>query len=413
MSDTPCLARPSATVTLKAEKAARAGHPWVYGEEITALDGTPENGGLVDVYSQKHRYLGTGFYNDHSKIRVRIVSRNKTDRIDDAFWTRRVRYALDYRKTVMGADYGACRLIFGEADSFPGLTVDRFENVLSVQCLSLGMEMRKDVILTALVNELRRDGAVIDAVYERNDVAIRKLEGMEEYCGYWMGEGLGLSEIPEGRTSITENGILYNVDFAGGQKTGFFLDQKYNRLAAARLAPGKKVLDCFTYTGTFGLNAAYAGAAHVTSVDISQAAIDAAKEHARINGLTDRMSFVCADVFDYLTELYDKGCRDFDYIILDPPAFTKSSSTVKNAQRGYKEINVKAMRLLPRGGYLATCSCSHFMTDSLFCHMLHDAAADAGVALRQIEARQQAPDHPILWNVPETDYLKFYLFQIV
>ena len=407
------ITRASVTVTLKAEKSARGGHPWIYGEEITAVDGTPENGGLVDVYTSKHRYLGTGFYNDHSKIRVRIISRNKTDRIDDAFWERRVRYALDYRRTVMGADFDTCRLIFGEADAFPGLTVDRFDNVLSVQCLSLGTEMRKNTILSALVRELRAGGAKIDAVYERNDVAIRDLEGLEQYTGYWMGESLDLCEIPDGKTEITENGIRYSVDFAGGQKTGFFLDQKYNRLAAARLAPGRNVLDCFTYVGTFGLNAARAGAAHVTSVDISAAAIDQAKNNAALNGLSDRISFVCADVFDYLTALSESGRRDFDYIILDPPAFTKSSSTVKNAQRGYREINARAMKLLPRGGYLATCSCSHFMADSLFCHMLHDAAEDAGVSLRQIEARQQSPDHPILWNVPETDYLKFYLFQIV
>jgi len=411
MPDT--IIRPAVTITAKAEKSARGGHPWIYGEEITAMDGTPENGGLVDVYTSKRRYIGTGFYNDHSKIRVRIISRNKTDRIDDAFWERRVRYALDYRRTVMGADFDACRLIFGEADSFPGLTVDRFGNVLSVQCLSLGIDVRKDVILRALVNELRRGGAVIDAVYERSDASVRTLEGLEMHCGYWMGEGLGLSEIPGGKAEITENGIRYSVDFAGGQKTGFFLDQKYNRLAAARLAPGRRVLDCFTYVGTFGLNAARAGAAHVTSVDISAAAIESARANARLNGLEDRMTFVCADVFDYLTALSDAGRRDFDYIILDPPAFTKSSSTVKNAQRGYREINARAMKLLPRGGYLATCSCSHFMADSLFCHMLHDAAADAGVSLRQIEARQQSPDHPILWNVPETDYLKFYLFQIV
>ncbi len=413
MSASSSPALPSVFITAKAEKSARGGHPWIYGEEITAMDGTPENGGLVDVYTSKKRYLGTGFYNDHSKIRVRIVSRNKTDRIDNAFWERRVRYALDYRHTVMGDDFSACRLIFGEADMFPGLTVDRFDNVLSVQCLSLGTEMRKDVILSALVRQLREDGCRIDAVYERNDAPIRDLEGMEQYTGYWMGENLALREIPDGKTEITENGIRYQVDFVNGQKTGFFLDQKYNRLAAARLAHGKRVLDCFTYTGTFGLNAARGGAAHVTSVDISQSAIDQARANAALNSLEDRMSFICADVFDYLTELYDAGRREFDYIILDPPAFTKSSSTVKNAQRGYKEINVKAMRLLPRGGYLATCSCSHFMTDSLFCHMLHDAAADAGVSLRQIEARQQAPDHPILWNVPETDYLKFYLFQIV
>lgn len=402
---------PRVIITPKAEKSARKGHPWIYDTEITDTIGVPENGALTDVYTQKNRYVGTGFFNDHSKIRVRIITTNANDRPGEDFWVRRVKYAVDYRRTVMGEDFSACRLIFGEADGFPGLTVDRFNNVLSVQCLSLGIELRKDIILPAIVDYLRSLGETIDAVYERNDAPIRRLEGMEEYTGYYRCEGLG--EIPGGKTIIEENGIRYTVDFVNGQKTGFFLDQKYNRLAAARLAKGKNVLDCFTYTGTFGLNAAYGGAAHVTSVDISRSAIDAARANAEMNGLADRVDYVCADVFDYLTQLAAEGCRKFDYIILDPPAFTKSSSTIKNAERGYKEINLKAMKLLPRGGYLATCSCSHFMTDSLFCHMLHDAAADAGVSLRQIEARQQAPDHPILWNVPETDYLKFYLFQVI
>ena len=412
MSDIQSRPYPRVTITPKAEKSARGGHPWVYGTEITGVEGEVQDGCLADVFTQKNRYIGTGFYNSASKLRVRIVTRNANDRPDsDAFWERRVRYAVDYRRTVMGADFNACRLIFGEADGFPGLTVDRFENVLSVQCLSLGIEQRKDVILRALIRTLRALGAAVDAVYEHNDAAIRRLEGMEMYDGYYRGEGL--SEIPGGRVSITENGIVYSVDFAGGQKTGFFLDQKYNRLAAARLAPGKRVLDCFTYVGTFALNAARAGAAHVTAVDISRAAIEEAKANAARNGLEDRMDFVCADVFDYLAGLEAAGRRDYDYIILDPPAFPKSNATVKNAERGYREINRLAMKLLPRGGYLATCSCSHFMTDSLFCHMLHDAAEEAGVSLRQIEARQQAPDHPILWNVPETDYLKFYLFQTV
>ncbi len=402
---------PRAAVTAKAEKSLRGGHVWVYDTEITALSGAVENGGLVEVYSPKDRYLGTGFYNEHSKIRVRVLSRNKADRIDDAFWARRVRYALDYRRTVMGDDFSVCRLLFGESDGFPGLIVDRFENVLSVQCLSLGIERRKETILAAVVADLRARGERIDAVYERSEAAVRRLEGMEAFAGYHTGEGLG--EIPGGQIEITENGIRYRVDFVGGQKTGFFLDQKYNRLAAARLAKCRNVLDCFTYVGTFGLNAAKAGAVHVTSVDISAAALESARVNAALNGLEDRVTYVCADVFDYLRALDESGRRDFDYILLDPPAFTKSSATVKGAERGYKEINTRAMRLLPRGGYLATCSCSHFMTDSLFCHMLHEAAADAGVSLRQIEARQQAPDHPILWNVPQTDYLKFYLFQVV
>ncbi len=404
-------AYPRACVTPKAEKSLRGGHPWVYDTEVVSLDGAPEDGGLAEVYSAKGRYLGTGFYNSHSKIRVRVFSRNKTDRIDDAFWERRVRYAVDYRRTVMGDDFSACRLLFGESDGFPGLTVDRFADVLVVQCLSLGMERRKDGIITALVEYLRSLGETVSAVYERGDTPIRTLEGMEPAVGYRTGPGLG--EIPGGKAEITENGIRYLVDFIHGQKTGFFLDQKYNRKAAARLAKGRNVLDCFTYVGTFGLNAARAGAAHVTSVDISAPALEEARVHAEMNGLSDRITYLRADVFEYLTALGESGRHDFDYIILDPPAFTKSAAAVSGAERGYREINRRAMQLLPRGGYLATCSCSSFMTDSLFCRMLHDAAEDAGVSLRQIEARQQAPDHPILWNVPQTDYLKFYLFQVV
>ncbi len=394
---------PIVTVTEKAEKSAVSGHPWVYADEVLSVSSEYKNGDLADVRSKKGKYLGTGFINDNSKIRVRIISRNANDKFDDAFWVRRVKYALDYRRTVMkGDDYKCCRLIFGEADTFPGLTVDRFDNVLVSEVLCLGIEQRKSVIYNALLSEL--DG--ITALYERSDSEIRALEGMEKYCGFYFGEG-------NGKVTIKENGILYNVDYINGQKTGFFLDQKYNRAAVAKLAEGKKVLDCFTHTGAFALNAAKGGAERVVALDISDKATDDAKKNAKLNGLEDKVEFVCVDVFDYLTEAYNENRRDFDFIILDPPAFTKSRATIKDAMRGYKEINLKAMRLLPRGGYLATCSCSHFMRDSLFCQMLHDAAEDAGVSLRQIEARQQAPDHPILWNVPETDYLKFYIFQIV
>ena len=399
------------TITQKGEKMLRGGHPWVYFDEITAVNGDYENGDIVDVYSQKDRYLGSGFINDNSKIRVRIISRNANDKFDEAFFERRVKYAIDYRKTVMGDDFNACRLIFGEADMCPGLTLDRFENILVSQVLSLGTEKRKDIIYKAAVNVLREMGEKIDAIYERNDVAIRKLEGMEEYTGFYKAEGL--SDDLDGNVIITENGIKYNVDYINGQKTGFFLDQKYNRLAAAKIAKGKKVLDCFTHTGSFGLNAAKGGAKYVCSVDISQDAINMAEKNAKMNGLDNIVEYKCANVFELLTEMAEKGKSDFDFIILDPPAFTKSRSTVKNAARGYKEINMKAMKLLPRGGYLATCSCSHFMTDELFRKMLHSAAEDAAVQLRQIEVRQQGPDHPILWNVPETDYLKFYIFQIV
>lgn len=393
---------PVVTVTEKAEKSACGGHPWVYADEVINVTGEYKNGDIVDIRSRKGKYLGTGFINDNSKIRIRIISKNANDKFDSDFWARRVKYALDYRKTVMpGEDFSCCRLIFGEADGFPGLTVDRFENVLVSEVLCLGVEQRKNVVYDALLSELPE----ITALYERSDSDIRTLEGMEKHCGFYYGEG-------DGFVTIKENGILYNVDYINGQKTGFFLDQKYNRAAVGRIAKGKRVLDCFTHTGAFALNAAKGGAERVTAVDISEKAIEDAKANAKLNGF-DKIDFVCADVFDYLTQLYNENNKTYDFIILDPPAFTKSRDTIKDAMRGYKEINLKAMRLLPRGGYLATCSCSHFMRDSIFCQMLHAAAEDAGVSLRQIEARQQSPDHPILWNVPETDYLKFYIFQIV
>ena len=400
------------TITKKGERAARSGHPWVYGEEVTHVEGTYQTGDIVDVYSDKDRYLGTGFANDISKIRVRIVSRNANDRFDEAFWQRRVKYALDYRKTVMGdKDFACCRLIFGDADDMPGLTVDRYNDVLVAQTLCYGMDQVNPVIFKALVDELAAMGVTIRGIYERNDVKVRKLDGMEEYKGWY--EADFLPQPGSVLTTIDENGILYDVDVENGQKTGFFLDQKYNRLAVAKIAAGKHVLDCFTHTGAFALNAAKGGAASVTAVDISQEAVDMTNENIRRNGLEAIVTAKQANVFDLLTDLADHKCHDYDFIILDPPAFTKSGHTVRNAMRGYKEINLKAMKLLPRGGYLATCSCSHFMRDDLFRQMLHDAAKDAGVRLRQIEGRQQSPDHPILWNVPETNYLKFYLFQVV
>ena len=400
------------TITKKGERAARSGHPWVYGEEVIHVEGTYQTGDIVDVYSDKDRYLGTGFANDISKIRVRIVSRNANDRFDEAFWQRRVKYALDYRKTVMGdKDFACCRLIFGDADDMPGLTVDRYNDVLVAQTLCYGMDQVKPVIFKALVDELAAMGVTIRGIYERNDVKVRKLDGMEEYKGWY--EADFLPQPGSVLTTIDENGILYDVDVENGQKTGFFLDQKYNRLAVAKIAVGKHVLDCFTHTGAFALNAAKGGAASVTAVDISQEAVDMTNENIRRNGLEAIVTAKQANVFDLLTDLAEHKCHDYDFIILDPPAFTKSGHTVRNAMRGYKEINLKAMKLLPRGGYLATCSCSHFMRDDLFRQMLHDAAKDAGVRLRQIEGRQQSPDHPILWNVPETNYLKFYLFQVV
>lgn len=399
------------TVTPKCERFIKGGHIWVYEDEVTDVSAETENGSLVDVVSKKGNYLGTGYYNDNSKIRVRILSKNANDKFDEAFFERRIRYAVEYRLTVLEGDLSSCRLIFGEADGFPGLTVDKFENVLVIQCLSMGTDKRKDMIYPLIVKVLKENGFEVQAIYERNDVAIREKEGMEQYKGFYECEGLETDL--DGKVVITENNIKYNVDYINGQKTGFFLDQRFNRLATAKIAKGKNVLDCFTHTGAFALNCAYGGAEHVTAVDISESAIEMTRANAELNGLEDRMTFTCANVFDLLTELYNSGKKPYDFIILDPPAFTKSSDTVKSAMRGYKEINMKAMKLLPRGGYLATCSCSHFMKDELFCKMVNEAAADAGVSLMQIEGRQQGSDHPILWNVPETDYLKFYIFRVV
>ena len=405
---------PQVKVSKKAEHAIIKGHPWVYFNEITEAQPF-ENGELVDVVSQKGSYLGTGFANENSKIRVRLISRNANDKFDEAFFERRLRHAIDYRKTVMGDDFSNCRLIFGEADSFPGLTVDRFGDILVAQVLSLGIEKRKKMLFELLAKIFAQDNQPIRGIYERNDVAIRELEGMEQYKGFFPLEGYPIPDSTE--TTITENGITYAVDFENGQKTGFFLDQKYNRLAVAKLSRGKRVLDCFTHTGSFGLNAAKGGAEYVLSVDISESAVEMAQKNAKANGLDGTVEYLAANVFDLLPKLSEGEMINrygkFDFILLAPPAFTKSRQTVESAMRGYKEINLRAMRLLPRGGYLATCSCSHFMTEQLFVKMLHQAAADAGVSLRQIEARQQSPDHPILWNVEETNYLKFYLFQVV
>ena len=411
------LPLPKIFITEKGERHARSGHPWVFEGEVVRVEGDPTDGDIAVVYTEprnggKAKFIGSGYYNSHSKIRVRLISTNANDRFDDDFYRRRIRYALDYRKTVMGDDFRASRLIFGEADQFPGLTVDLFEDVLVVQTLSLGTEKVKDLILDTLCGMLPEYGVNVRAVYERNDVNIRTLEGMETFTGYWKPENF--PDKPDGdHVIITENGIRYDVDYVNGQKTGFFLDQKYNRQAAAKLAKGRRVLDCFTHTGAFALNCAANGAEHVTAVDISETAIQQTKKNAALNGLTEKMDFVTADVFRLLTDMLNEKRHDYDFIILDPPAFTKSGDTVKDAFRGYKDINMRAMRCLPRGGYLATCSCSHFMKDELFQKMLDEAAHDAGVTLRQIEVRTQSPDHPILRTVPETFYLKFYTLQLV
>lgn len=402
---------PIYTVSKKAEASIVAGHPWVYENDIVSFPAAePENGTLADVVSTRGSYLGTGFVSLHSKIRVRLISRNANDAFDTNFWRRRIEYAWSYRKTVLEpADLSACRVIFGEADQFPGLTVDRFGPVLVTQTLSVGIEKLKPMLFPLLAEVLRADGQNITGIYERNDEALRAKEGLEQNKGWFRLEG---EEPPAAtQTEICENGIFYHVDFENGQKTGFFLDQKYNRRAVARLAAGHTVLDCFTHTGSFALNAAKGGAKRVTAADISADAIEMARRNAVRNGLTN-IDFICEDTFELLPRLEREG-SPYDFIILDPPAFTKARRTVENAMRGYKEINLRAMKLLPRGGYLATASCSHFATEGLFIKMLRSAARDAHRQLRQIEVRQQAPDHPILWGVEETSYLKFFLFQVI
>ncbi len=403
---------PKIIITKKGERWAETGHPWIYESDVISYSGNPEENGVVtDVLTESGKYIGSGFLSLTSKIRVRLLSKNANDKFDKNFWRRRICYALDYRLTVMGDDTNAMRLIFGEADGFPGLTVDKFSNILVSQVLSVGIEKIKPMLFEILVEELNNRGFEIKGLYERNDVAIREMESLEQYKGWFEFDNLPAPSSTE--TEIVENGVKYLVDFENGQKTGFFLDQKYNRRAVARLAEGKKVLDCFTHTGSFALNAAFGGAQRVTAVDISESAVEMARANAVRNGLDDRMDFITADVFDLLPRLIEKGGHPYDFIILDPPAFTKSRKTADNAERGYKEINFRALKLLPRGGYFATASCSHFMPHERFEKMLRSAARDAGVELKQIEMRQQAPDHPILWNVPETDYLKFYLFQVI
>ena len=399
------------TVNEKAARQIKSGHPWVYGEEVLRTEGTYQNGDIVSVFSGKGKWLGAGFVNDASKIRVRLISRSRNDRFDEEFFRRRIAYALDYRRTVMGEDFSACRLIFGEADRFPGLTADRFEDVLVTEVLSLGMEKRKEMIFRLLLKELAARGVTVRVLYERSDAPVRAKEGLEPFAGFF--EAPGLLTQTDGHAEICENGIRYDVDYINGQKTGFFLDQKYNRRLVGRLSAGKKVLDCCTHTGAFALNAAKNGAEHVTAVDISADALLQAQANAARNGLSDKVDFIRSDVFELLDGLAAGPRGQYDLIILDPPAFTKSRETAQAAFRGYKEINKRAMQALPRGGYLATCSCSHFMTDEMFREMLREAARDVNVELRQIAACQQAPDHPILWGVPETYYLKFYVFQVV
>lgn len=401
---------PRSTVTKKQENRIKDGHPWVYEDEIIEASENIENGALVDVFSQKGNYLGTGFWSETSKIRIRILDRNANEKFEDSFFARRVKYAVQYRYDIMGKDVQACRMIHGEADGLPGLTVDRYNDILVCEVLSYGTEQKKNVIYKALVDEIGAHGETINGIYERNEGELRKKENLPQYQGWY--EGLGLNHPDQCLTMISENGILYNVDYENGQKTGFFLDQKYNRLAIHGIAKGRTVLDCCTHTGSFALNAAKAGARHVTAVDISDTALHTAKANAALNHLEDSIDFVQADMMEYLPKLLAEHAG-YDFIILDPPAFTKSRKTFEHARSGYRKINTLAMRLLPRGGYLATASCSHFMPTEEFRQMLKEAGKDAGVSVRVIEERHAAPDHPVILSIPETDYLKFFLVQII
>ena len=394
-----------AIVTLKKGEGRmlKSGGLWIFDNEIASILGRFEDGDIVAVHDFDGYGLGKGFINRNSKIRVRMMTRNRHQEIDEAFLKMRVQEAWDYRKKV--SDTGSCRVIFGEADFLPGLVVDKFSDVLVVQSLALGIDRLKDQIVELLKEVLAADGIKIRGVYERSDAKVRRQEGMELYKGF-------IGEPFDTNVEIEENGVRYMVDVKDGQKTGFFLDQKYNRKAIQHLCKDAKVLDCFTHTGSFALNAGYGGAKEVTGVDASELAVEQATLNSKLNGMEDRVKFICRDVFELLPELEEKG-EKFDVVILDPPAFTKSRNSVKNAVKGYREINLRAMKLVRDGGFLATCSCSHFMTYELFTQTIHQAARNVHKRLRQVEYRTQAPDHPILWAAEESYYLKFYVFQVV
>ena len=384
-------------------RTLKAGGPWIYDNEIASVMGSFADGDLVIVHDFDGYPLGRGFINTRSKIRIRMMTRNADQEVDREFLRKRVQEAWEYRKKTV--DTSSCRVIFGEADFLPGIVVDKFSDVLVVESLALGIDRMKEEIIELLKECMEADGIQIRGVYERSDAKVRLQEGMERVKGF-------LGEPFDTKVEIVENGVKYIVDVQDGQKTGFFLDQKYNRLAIQRLCKDAKVLDCFTHTGSFALNAGIAGAGSVIGVDASQLAVDQATENARLNGLEDRVKFICRDVFELLPELEKQG-EKFDVVILDPPAFTKSRNSIKNAVKGYREINLRAMKLVKDGGFLATCSCSHFMSYELFTQTIGQAARNVHKRLRQVEYRTQAPDHPILWNVPETNYLKFYLFQVI
>ena len=385
-------------------RTLKSGGSWIYDNEIDYVEGDFEDGDIVKVIDFDGYQMGWGFINPNSKITVRMMSRDPQAVIDENFLMMRVRNAWEYRKKTV--DTSSCRVIFGEADFLPGLVVDKFEDVLVVESLALGIDKMKIVIIDLLKKVLAEDGINIRGVYERSDAKVREQEGMER-CKDFIGEPF------DTKIQIVENGVKYYVNVADGQKTGFFLDQKYNRLAIQKLCKGARVLDCFTHTGSFALNAAIAGAASVTGVDASEVGIAQARENAELNGVSDRVNFEVADIFDYLPSLEEKG-EKFDVVILDPPAFTKSKATIKKAVKGYREINLRGMKLVKPGGFLATCSCSHFMDTELFLKTVREAAQGAHVTLRQVESRTQAPDHPVLICGNETSfYLKFFIFQIV
>lgn len=394
----------SAIVTLKKGegRTLKAGGLWIYDNEIASVTGSFSNGDIVTVHDFDGYPLGKGFLNQKSKIAVRMLTRRADQKIDPPFIRMRVQNAWDYRKKTV--DTNSCRLIFGEADFLPGIIVDKFSDILVVESLALGIERFKELIVQILRELLEADGIPIRGVYERSDAKVRELEGLER-CKGFLGDAFD-TQVP-----IEENGVKYMVDVENGQKTGFFLDQKYNRLAIQKLCNQASVLDCFTHTGSFALNAAYAGATRVLGVDASETAVTQARRNATLNGMQDRVQFLCRDIFELLPEL-DKKNETYDVVILDPPAFTKSRNSVKNAVRGYREINLRGMKLVKDGGYLATCSCSHFMTAELFQQTLQQAARNAHKRLRQVEYRTQSPDHPILWAAEQSFYLKFYIFQV-
>ncbi|MDY2729842.1 MAG: class I SAM-dependent rRNA methyltransferase [Clostridium sp.] len=380
------------------DKKAVNGRPWIYTDEIEEYDGEYENGDIVEVYNHKHYFIGKGYINDQSKIAIRIMTRNENEEINKNFFLKRFADAFEYRKTVI--DTSSCRIIFGEADGLPGLTIDKYEDYYVIQISTLGMDKYRDLIVDILVNNYNAKG-----VYERSDIKTREIEGLEQKKGF-------LTEEFDTNVQIVENGVKYIVDLANGQKTGFFLDQKENRAAIHRICKGKVVLDCFTHTGSFALNAGISGAKSVLGIDVSEHAIECAKANAKLNNLQDIVKFECHNAFDVLGNWSREG-KQFDVVILDPPAFTKSKNTINAAKRGYKEINLRGLKMVKSGGYFITCSCSHYMSEEMLKATIWEASLDAHKMLRQVEFRTQSADHPILWNNDESYYLKFYIFQVV